>query len=211
MRIGNKVPSVITARNKLPVSAEAKPTSAKPLAKVKPFNQSNPLTVLFGLETRYGQWMHPTPRVSEPTPWPTGIDWKKAPVYAHNETFIPGAKPEDVFKLLTDASRWSAIYPNATNVKVQGGGPLQQGSTFTWRTFAQDLKSKVTLYEPNRALGWTFEKAGVRGFHRWFVKPENGGVRLVTEEVELGIAPTLSAPVMNRGLAASHQVWVEQV
>lgn len=201
-----------------PVTARRPSPSVTPLPKaapnpnpVKPINQSNALNVLFALKTRYSQWMKVTPSLTENKPWPAGMDPANAPVYARNETFIPNAKASDVFKMLVRASNWESYYPNATNVRVDGGGDLKLGARFTWRTFANDLKSEVTLFEQDRALGWTFENAGVKGYHRWFVKQEAKGVRLITEEVERGVVPTLGAPVMNRALPAAHQLWVESL
>ena len=82
-------------------------------------------------------------------------------------------------------------------------------------TFGTNQKSKVTLFSPNSAIGWTAEGAGVKAFHRWLLYPVAGGTRVVTEECDNGFS--LDMPVvglkklLNPGLHAAHQIWLEKL
>jgi uncharacterized protein YndB with AHSA1/START domain len=171
---------------------------------------SNPLTAVAGLKQHYPQWFKTTDRKSADAPWPAGFDPKKAPVYSHSEVFI-AAPPEKVFKLLTDAKGWSSYFREVSDVRPEKKGPLVQGSKFSWHVLGTTQKSQVTLYEPNKALGWTAKGLGDTAYHRWYLKPERGGTRLISEEIQQGPGPKVLAHLLNPALTATHRAWMDAI
>jgi uncharacterized protein YndB with AHSA1/START domain len=149
------------------------------------------------------------PSEADPTPWPSGFDPKKSPVFAHNEIDIP-QPPAVVFKALTQATQWPSWYPNSGGIQIQGGGDaLGPHSKFAWTTFGTRQNSQVTQYVPSQAIGWTAQGAGTQAFHRWLLYPDGkGGTRVVTEECQTGATPTTIKLLMNPGLHAAHQLWL---
>jgi hypothetical protein len=137
---------------------------------------------------------------------------QRAPVYGRNEILIP-RPPEEVFAALTDASRWHEFYGNGGEVKIRSGaspsGGLGPGTVFDWKPFAAAHRSEVTLFEQDRAIGWTAKGFGTEVYHRWFLERVPGGTRVITEEVQNGFGAQLVSPLMRKAMPAAHQLWLE--
>lgn len=174
-------------------------------------NLGNPFATFWRLRRDYRRWWETSPRDAvRPMPWPAGFDPRTAAVFAHNEIVIE-APPAAVFRELT-AARWPEYYPNSADVRLAAGAAaLEAGARFEWITFGARMKSEVTLFEADRALGWTAGGLGARAFHRWILEREARGTRVVTEECQAGITPRLIARLMNPGLHAAHQLWLERL
>jgi hypothetical protein len=147
--------------------------------------------------------------------WPDGFDPQQNPVFAHNETFIPGVSPEQVFAVLVKASAWPDLYDNASDVEVKSGAGegsvLQMGTQFDWTTFATRTESEVRLYVPNHSIGWIAHNSGGEALHRFIVVPEGDGTRVITEECQRGAAAFLDSGMMAPALHAAHQLWLEEL
>ena len=141
--------------------------------------------------------------------WPRGLDPAGAPVYTRNELTV-AADPESVWAALVDAQRWPDWYRNARDVRVEGGGPLTDGAVFRWTTFGVRVRCVVDRWEPGHLLGWTGAALGSRGHHRWILRPAAaGGTHVVTEEVQVGLLPTVGRRWLRRGLLTWHQRWLD--
>ena len=148
----------------------------------------------------------------DPSPWPDGFDPQRNPVFAHNEIDIE-APATDVFGVLIDAQAWHTFYPNASGVVMAAGsaGRLAAGSRFEWTTFGTRQRSRVTVFEPSVALGWTADSPGTHAFHRWILDHRGGSTRVITEECQHGPVAFLDRYWMNRSLHAAHQLWLERL
>jgi len=203
------------ARAPPPSSARATATAAAPrLARPDPSVGKNPARLLAHLALEHQGWLKASKKSeAHPMPWPAGFEPKNSAVFAHNEVFIP-LPPSAVFAGLIDAARWPAHLGNAGKIDVRsGGGPdgsLQKGTRYEW-SFGEKLKNEVTLFEPNRAIGWVADGTGSMGFHRWILEPVPGGTRLITEETQHGLVPKLSNKVVNPMLHGVHQWWLESL
>jgi len=177
---------------------------------IKPY--SNPVQAFFKLKTQSSQWWQSSNKAeSNPRPWPAGMEPAKASVFAHNETFIP-LPPDQVFAALTDATKWASYYPNASNVQLPDGKTkLEAGMQFTWSTFGTKQNTTVKEFEPGKALAWEADSPGTKAYHRWILEPAPGGTRLVTEETQKGPTAMLDQLLMNPGLHAAHQLWLENL
>ncbi len=170
------------------------------------------LNTFWVLSRDYANWYTSSPRgISDFREWPAGFSPQNSNVFSHNEIFIKGP-PQAIFAKLQKANKWSTWYPNAGAVKIVEGENLAQGVNFTWRTFETLQKSKVTLFELDKAIGWTADSFGVQAFHRWLLYPEGDGTRVVTEECDNGLLLDIGVSVLlNPGLHASHQIWLENL
>ncbi len=173
---------------------------------------SNPLQAFFKLKVDFPQWWSSSSKAeANGRPWPKGMEPAKASVFAHNEAFIP-LPPEQVFKALTDATKWPSCYPNASGVKLPAGKTrLEPGMQFTWSTFGTRQNTTVKEFEPGKALAWEADSPGTKAYHRWILEAAPGGTRLITEETQKGPTAMLDQLVMNPGLHAAHQLWLEQL
>ena len=147
-----------------------------------------------------------------PIPWPDGFDPRRNPVFAHNALEIP-APADVVFSVLVDATGWPVFYPNAADVRIEGGAEtlLRPGARFAWKTFATWQRSEVVMFERDVSLGWTADSPGTRAFHRWVLEPTANGTRVVTEECQHGMIACIDRRWMNRSLSATHQIWLERL
>ena len=149
----------------------------------------------------------PSPTID---PWPADLRPEGAPVVSFNALDIPF--PVDrVWAVLIRAGDWPALYANCKDLRfIDGPGPdLSAGQWFTWRTFGLRVRTRVTDFEPGHLLGWRGDTWYGRGYHLWRLEPTQAGCRLVTEEAQRGLVPTLLAPLLRRGLHHWHQRWLE--
>jgi len=144
------------------------------------------------------------------TRWPAGTEPEGAPVYTYNAIDV-AAPPERVWAWLVRATTWPSYYDNASNIHFPGGGgpELALGARFTWRTFSVSVDTTVTELVPNERLAWRGKTVGGTGHHGWVIERTAGGCRVVTEETQRGIVPSLGRLFLRRGLLTQHQRWLE--
>jgi hypothetical protein len=149
------------------------------------------------------------PRPAEPLPgWPSTDPPAGADVFVHDERLVP-ASPRRTWNVLRAAGSWSAFYPNAGRVQVEGGGDLRPGATFRWTTFGVPGSSTVTTFDRDEGrIGWTWRSPGARGYHLWSLRPDPAGTRVVTEEFQRGPLPRLTAPLLSRVMNVGHTAWL---
>lgn len=144
------------------------------------------------------------------TRWPAGEGPEGAPVYTWNAIDV-GAASERVWAWLVRAPLWPSYYDNASKIAFpNGGGPdLALGTRFTWRTFNVSVDTTVTELVPNERLAWRGKTVGGVGYHGWVIERTPRGCRVVTEETQRGIVPSLGRLFLRRGLLTQHQRWLE--
>lgn len=143
--------------------------------------------------------------------WPTGLAPEECPVYAYNQIRLRCA-PEDAFAWLTRAQLWPRWYPNAFRVHLpRGAMRLELGTRFSWTTFGVRVSSVVQEFIPGRRLAWTAVAAGARGYHCWTFEPLADGWRLVTEETQRGLLPSLLQVPLSWGLHQFHRLWLHRL
>jgi hypothetical protein len=150
--------------------------------------------------------------VTDDIAWPRGFDPRSAPVFASNSLHSP-LPAEHLWPTLLEASAWPEWYAHASDVRVDGGAPLlEAGSTFRWTTLRVPVVTTVTEFEPSRVLAWQGRGRAARGYHRWVFTPTpDGGCRVLTEEVQVGVVPRLLAARLTRDLRRFHQDWLESL
>lgn len=145
----------------------------------------------------------------ETTTWPDDLRPDGAPVATHNALVVP-SPPEQVWDRLVRAPKWPEIYANAADVHIDGDAPdLTPGAHFTWRTLGFRVATTVAEFDPRRLLTWRGDTWYGRGRHTWTLDPVPGGTRLVTEEVQRGLVPTLLGWWIRPRLYRWHQRWLE--
>ncbi|MGH3756479.1 SRPBCC domain-containing protein [Actinophytocola sp.] len=122
------------------------------------------------------------------------------------------ASPTQVWAVLVEATAWPHWYGNARAVTITGHARLVLGAQFRWRTFRLPVRSTVTAFEPERHLAWDGHSLGSSGYHRWILQAQpDGGTRVITEEVQKGVAVSMVAPVMRRALLRAHHHWITEL
>ncbi len=138
------------------------------------------------------------------------------PVYARNKISI-AASPKEVFDAIVNAKDWQLFYLNGTVSEITSKrrdaiDRLEPEATFKWKTLGHNTKSKVVVYDENRALGWISDDALFRGFHRWVLRKEGEGTHVMTDECHQGLATIFyDREAMARSLTVSHQLWLEGI
>jgi hypothetical protein len=142
-------------------------------------------------------------------PWPDRQRPDRCPVSSHNERLI--AAPSDhVWAWLVRAPRWPTFYANAQRVEIEGGGDaLTAGATFRWTTFHLRVRTTVQEFEPGRRLAWFGTGYGSAGYHTWTLEPVGEHCRVVTEETQRGLLPSLGRLYIRGALHRQHAAWLE--
>jgi len=147
--------------------------------------------------------------VTEGIRWLKGYAPDEAPIHVVNT--IDAAVPASlVWTRLIDAAGWPAIYANAHDVKVEGGGAeLFDGARFTWRTFGVSLKSRVLEFEPETRIAWLATSPGVKAYHAWLITPTPTGCTILTEETQYGLVARAGRLLFPHRMEHWHQEWLE--
>ena len=141
--------------------------------------------------------------------WPAAFTPDRAAVHVVNriDATIPACL---AWSRLIRAADWPAIYANAQDVTIEGGGAdLFAGAHFTWRTFGVALKTRVIEFEPETRIAWLATGRGIRACHAWLVTPTEGGCTILTEETQHGIAARVGRLLFPGRMERWHQRWLE--
>src|ERR1051326_3394460 len=131
--------------------------------------------------------------------WPDKYKPEHSPVYSYNELEI-SADPMIIWAWLIRAQLWPNWYVNAKNVYIDSGPllDLALGSVFSWNTFGIRVRTKVEIFEPMHRLAWSGARLGSSGYHCWIIEPRSGSCRVITEETQQGIIPSLGRWLLDR-------------
>lgn len=142
--------------------------------------------------------------------WPKGFAPADSPVHVVNRIETTTA-PEIVWTRLIHATGWSAIYANAQNVAIEGGGAdLFADARFRWTTFGVTLDTRVVEFDPETRIAWLAHSTGVRAYHAWVITPlPDGGCTILTEETQHGWIARIARRLFPRRMEHWHQRWLE--
>lgn len=145
--------------------------------------------------------------------WPAGHAPEGARVFVQNAVEAPNASPEAVWAWLIRAARWSEWYANCKRLRFEepGAGPdLALGTAFRWWTFGVPVRTVVEEFEPGARLAWSGTATGSWGYHAWLLEPNGrGGTRILTEETQRGLIPTVAGWFLRPRMLHMHQRWLE--
>jgi uncharacterized protein YndB with AHSA1/START domain len=142
--------------------------------------------------------------------WPDELTPERSAFHAVNELEIP-ARPEVIWEWLCRPDLWSSYYSNARFIKhLEGPWPkVELGSRFRWWSFGAFVTSEVVAYEPPERISWDAKELGGRGYHGWFLRPQNGGTFVRTEETQKGLGIQVVKPALRPLMVRFHQRWLE--
>jgi hypothetical protein len=142
--------------------------------------------------------------------WPEGFHPDETPVYTRNEIRIL-ADPKHIWAWLIRAGLWPTWYANSRNVEfLSGTAPdLAHGTVFAWTTFGVRVKTTIREFTPPTRLAWMGGAPGARAYHGWLIEKTGDECRVITEETQRGIIPSLGRYFLARGLEREHQKWLE--
>jgi uncharacterized protein YndB with AHSA1/START domain len=113
---------------------------------------------------------------------------RSARAYARRSRVI--AAPADlVWSVLSDLSSWPDWNPGVRNMRLLG--PLARGTVFRWTGGGLPIRSQLETVLPEREIAWTGRAPGIRARHAWYLTPESGGTRVMTEEDFTGLLARL--------------------
>ena len=142
--------------------------------------------------------------------WPPGFAPSESPIHVVNRSeTTTGA--DVVWARLLHAANWPAIYANAQDVVIAGGGSdLFADARFQWKTFGVALDTRVVEFEPGTRSAWIAEGLGVRAYHAWLITPlADGGCMILTEETQHGWVARIGRLLFPRRMEHWHQRWIE--
>ncbi|MDB5705146.1 MAG: hypothetical protein JWN66_2262 [Sphingomonas bacterium] len=141
--------------------------------------------------------------------WPKGFAPGEAPIHVVNRIETRTA-PGVVWQRLIHAAGWPAIYANASDVAIEGGGStLFAGARFTWKTFGIALNSEVKEFEPETRIAWVAIGIGVTAYHAWLITPTEAGCTILTEETQYGLVSRVGRLLFPSRMVRWHQKWLE--
>ncbi len=144
--------------------------------------------------------------------FPPQFEPSRGPLFTHNELLIEAPR-EQVWAWLVRASRWPEWYGNCRDLRFDRATPgpdLTHGSRFDWITFGFRVRTVIEEFIPGERLAWSGVATGGRGYHGWVLEPRGAKrCRVVTEEVQRGLVPTVGGFILRRQLLAWHQRWLE--
>jgi len=122
---------------------------------------------------------------------------ENAPITASGSVEV-AASPLEVWAILSDVGRWPTWNPDVRAARLEG--PLEAGTTFSWRAGPGKITSVLRSVVAGRELGWTGATMGVRAVHVWRIEPTPWGARVATEESWSGWPTRLMRKRMERTL-----------
>lgn len=144
-----------------------------------------------------------------PSRWPEEAHPDRSPVYSRCEVAI-AAPPADVFAWLVRAERWPEWYSQCSSVAIVSGPrpDLGIGSHFRWTVLAVPVATTVAECEPPVRLAWHGTGLGAAAYHSWDIEPTPGGCRVITEETQRGVIPSLTRVILRPLLRYTQQSWL---
>jgi hypothetical protein len=141
--------------------------------------------------------------------WPDAARPEVSPVYSRAEVAV-AAPPAAVFAWLTHAERWPEWYAQCTRVRiVSGPAPaLGIGTHFRWTVLGVPVVTTVEECVPPFRLAWSGTGLGAAAYHSWDLEPTPNGCRVVTEETQRGVIPSLARILLRPLLRFTQDRWL---
>jgi hypothetical protein len=131
---------------------------------------------------------------------------EKAPVVCR-KTIMIEAKPEKVWKILTDIDKWPAWNNNISLARIHG--PLQPNISFTWKSGGMKINSILHTVAPYYSIGWTGKVLGIHAVHNWNMKVVDGVTEVTTSESMEGLLAKLFKRKLQPTLDSGMEHWLE--
>jgi uncharacterized membrane protein len=132
---------------------------------------------------------------------------QSAPVKASVEITIH-APVEKVWGLLTDIPNWPKWQPDITSTEISG--PLQSGTSFTWKNGGTQIHSRIALVQPNEQFAWTGTASVAKAIHVWKLQRLPNSQTLVkTDESMEGFMLTVF--YSSKKLQEGDQRWLDRL
>jgi hypothetical protein len=151
-----------------------------------------------------------TPSTAAAPRWPDEARPERSPVYSRAAIMI-AAPATQVFAWLVRAERWPEWYSQCSRAEiVLGPRPdLGLGTHFRWTVLGVRVATTVEECEPPFRLAWSGTGLGAAAYHSWDVEPTPEGCRVVTEETQRGVIPSLARVVLRPLLAYTQRSWLD--
>jgi hypothetical protein len=116
-----------------------------------------------------------------------------------------------VFAWLVHAERWPQWYSQCTSVRILSGPApaLGIGSHFRWTVLGVPVVTTVEECDPPHRLAWSGTGLGAAAYHSWDVEPTPTGCRVITEETQRGLIPSLLRVLLRPLLRFTQIRWLE--
>ncbi|MFD7613708.1 SRPBCC family protein [Streptomyces sp. NPDC059828] len=114
-----------------------------------------------------------------------------------------------MWELHTDIAAWPGWNPDID--QVQFNGPLENGSSFSWRTHGLDITSTVSELVPNERIVWGGPADGITGIHVWTFEQNGDHVIVRTEESWSGAPVEAAADDLGKALSDSLASWLRHL
>jgi uncharacterized membrane protein len=126
-------------------------------------------------------------------------------VIEHHQSVMIGRPPSEVFRFLADFERTPEWVPQFLEMKREGEGPLQVGSTFSYvrklPVGAQRGTMEITAFQEGRLIGWRALPGPVLPRGEWAFAEVDGGTATKVDEhfaAEIIGPLKLLAPLLRR-------------
>lgn len=141
--------------------------------------------------------------------------------YVSNEMIVAGISATQIWRYLTDTSKWEAYYQNVADITFPDGPVLGDASVFSFSTFGfPPLSARIVEYEAPAEgiagrLSWTATQNGgpdefLDVLHAWLVEDLPGGrVRVLTQESQIGRPAADLAAQRPNPMLNGHQAWLD--
>ena len=109
-----------------------------------------------------------------------------------------------------DAERWPEWYGQCAHVRiVSGPAPaLAVGTRFRWTVLHVPVETIVEECDPPHRLAWSGTGLGAAAYHSWDVAATAAGCRVITEETQRGVLPSLLRVVLRPLLSFTQERWL---
>jgi len=141
--------------------------------------------------------------------WPDEARPEVSPVYGRTEIEI-AAPPDVVWRHLVRAEAWPEWFADCGSVRIEAGPrpDLAVGTRFRWTVMRVPVVTTVEECEPPLRLAWSGSGLGARAYHGWILAPTATGTRVITEETQRGVGPSLLRWLLRPLLAYSQRRWL---
>ncbi len=128
-----------------------------------------------------------------------------APVTCHKSIVI-NATTLEVWDVLTNINNWASWQTAIKTPRING--PLEAGTTFTWKTGGIKINSTLHTVEPYTNFGWTGKSIGVKAIHNWKITELNRQTEISVSESMEGFLAKLLKKTFATSLDKNMSDWL---
>ncbi len=141
--------------------------------------------------------------------WPDDARPEISPIYSRAEIAV-AAPTAAVFAWLADAERWPEWYEQCSRVRILSGPApaLGIGTHFRWTVLNVPVTTTVEECDPPFRLAWSGTGLGAAAYHSWDLEPTPQGCRVITEETQRGVIPSLARVALRPLLRFTQERWL---